>query len=88
MQFFDLASKDFRKSIFIRLTFETGYLERERCTLLSKNRLTCTKNLQRAHEIIFNTWKSLPDLYNQLKFVFGVLNIFGFPCMCEQTFFN
>ena len=51
MQLLDLDSTDLWKSRFIRLATKIINLEREKCPLLSQNRLTTIRNLKRQTKL-------------------------------------
>ena len=62
-------------------------LEKNKCDLSSQQKWSALKDLEKEDMIIFNTWKSIPDSYDQLKkLAFAILSLFGSTYSCEQSF--
>jgi hypothetical protein len=60
-------------------------LEKNKCDLSSQQKWSALKDLEKE-DIIFNTWNSIPDSYDQLKkLAFAVLSFFGSTYSCEQS---
>uniref|UniRef100_A0A8C5PAV1 HAT C-terminal dimerisation domain-containing protein n=1 Tax=Leptobrachium leishanense TaxID=445787 RepID=A0A8C5PAV1_9ANUR len=87
MQLLDLKNKELWSSKFERLCADLERLEKNKCELSSQNKWSALKDLEKEDMLIFNTWNSIPDSYNQLKkLAFAVLSFFGSTYLCEQSF--
>ncbi|XP_036275872.1 general transcription factor II-I repeat domain-containing protein 2A isoform X2 [Pipistrellus kuhlii] len=87
MQLLDLKNKELWSSKFERLCADIEILEKNKCELSSQHKWSALKHLEKEDMLIFNTWNSIPDSYNQLKkLAFAVLSLFGSTYLCEQSF--
>ncbi|XP_075217838.1 general transcription factor II-I repeat domain-containing protein 2-like [Lycorma delicatula] len=65
MQLLDLKNKETWSSKFQRLCADLQLLEKNKCELSLQHKLSALKDLEREEMLIFNTWKSIPDSYDQ-----------------------
>ncbi|CAK6435131.1 unnamed protein product [Pipistrellus nathusii] len=87
MQLLDLKNKELWSSKFERLCADMEILEKNKCELSSQHKWSALKDLEKEDVLIFNTWNSIPDSYDQLKkLAFAVLSLFGSTYLCEQSF--
>ena len=85
MQLLELKNKELWSSKFERLNADLEKLEKNKCDLSSQQKWSALKDLEKEDMIIFNTWKSIPDSYAQLKkLAFAILSLFGSTYSCEQ----
>ncbi|KAK1339089.1 LOW QUALITY PROTEIN: hypothetical protein QTO34_019762, partial [Cnephaeus nilssonii] len=81
MQLLDLKNKELWSSKFEQI------LEKNKCELSSQHKWSALKDLEKEDMLIFNTWNSIPDSYNQLKkLAFAVLSLFGSTYLFEKSF--
>ena len=88
IQLLDLKNKEIWCSKFERLCVGLEILEKKKCDLSWQHKWSALNDLEKEHMIIFNTWNSILDSYDQLKkLAFGVLSLFGSTSnICEQSF--
>ncbi|XP_059530893.1 general transcription factor II-I repeat domain-containing protein 2A-like isoform X5 [Myotis daubentonii] len=87
MQLLDLKNRELWSSKFERLCADIEILEKNKCDLISQHKWSSLEDLEKEDMLIFNTWNSIPDSYNQLKkLAFAVLSLFGSTYLCEQSF--
>uniref|UniRef100_A0A8C4X7H4 HAT C-terminal dimerisation domain-containing protein n=1 Tax=Erpetoichthys calabaricus TaxID=27687 RepID=A0A8C4X7H4_ERPCA len=87
MQLLELKNKELWSSKFERLNADLEKLEKNKCDFSSQHKWSALKDLEKEDMIIFNTWNSIPDSYDQLKkLAFAVLSLFGSTYSCEQSF--
>ncbi|XP_028132642.1 uncharacterized protein LOC114328089 [Diabrotica virgifera virgifera] len=87
MQLLDLQNKEIWHSKFESLCVELEILQKKKCELSSQQKWSALNDLEKEDMIIFTTWNSIPDSYDQLKkLAFAVLSFFGSTYICEQYF--
>ncbi|KAK1345432.1 hypothetical protein QTO34_007889 [Cnephaeus nilssonii] len=67
MQLLYLQNKELWSSKFERHSADIEILEKNKCELSSQHKWSALKDLEKEDMLIFNTWNSIPDSYNQLK---------------------
>lgn len=87
LQLIELKGKELWSSKFVDLAGELEALEKSKCELSSQHKWSALSKLEDQDMIIFRTWVTIPDSFDQVKkLAFGVLSLFGSTYSCEQSF--